>query len=86
MAQAAQKPTPASEFCRNFGRYKDKAIEAGSVPVSSNGRPVGAYLSQTEYERYLDLKARETQIHSIDAMPEDLLADIANAEHGVISE
>ena len=39
MAQSAQKITPASEFCRNFGRYKDEAISKGAVEVSSNGRP-----------------------------------------------
>lgn len=86
MAQSAQKSTPASDFCRNFGRYKDEAIAIGAVEVSSNGRPVGAYLSQIEYEHYLALKRRETKIHSINDMPDDILGEIKNAEHGVITE
>lgn len=85
MAQTAQKTTPASEFCRNFGRYKDEAISAGVVEVSSNGRPVGAYLSQIEYERYLALKRMETAVHSIDDLSDDILSDIENAEHGVVA-
>lgn len=86
MAQTAKQTTPASEFCRNFGRYKDEAIEKGAVPVSSNGRPVGAYLSQSEYEAYLSLKRRETQVLTIDNLPRDVLEDIKAAEHGIISE
>jgi prevent-host-death family protein len=52
------EPVPASEFSRNFGRYKDQATADRVVEVSSNGRPIGAFLSQAEYEHYLRLKAR----------------------------
>jgi len=86
MAQSAQKITPASEFCRNFGRYKDEAISKGAVEVSSNGRPVGAYLSQSEYEHFLVLKRRETQVHTIDNLPQGILEDIENAKFGIIAE
>ncbi len=86
MAETMKQTTPASEFCRNFGRYKDEAIARGSVPVSSNGRPVGAYLSQSEYEAYLSLKRRETQILKIDKLPKDVIEDIRSAQHGVMSE
>lgn len=86
MAQASQKVTPASEFCRNFGRYKDEAIASGAVEVSSNGRPVGAFLSQIEYEKYQALKRRETTVYSLENLPNDILEDIEKTEHGVISE
>ena len=86
MSQSTQKVTPASAFCRNFGRYKDEAIASGAVAVSSNGRPVGAYLSQFEYERYLTLKRRETQVHSIDNLSDDILSDIEGAQHGIVAE
>lgn len=56
MASRPRRPIPAATFGRNFGRYKDQAISDGVVEVSSNGRPVGAYLSQEEYERYLAFK------------------------------
>jgi len=86
MAQTSQDTTPASEFCRNFGRYKDEAIASGAVAVSSNGRPVGAYLSQIEYEHYLALKRRETQVHLIDDLSDDIITDIQGAQHGVLAE
>jgi prevent-host-death family protein len=75
---------PASEFSRNFGRYKDLATADRVVEVSSNGRPVGAFLSQTEYERYLRLRARETRTIRIDEMPDDLVRDLERAEYGVV--
>jgi len=86
MSVPQPKSTPASEFCRDFGRYKDEAIEQGAIPVSSNGRPVGAYLSQREFEHYQSLKRRETKVHKIDELPDTLVEDIENAEYGVLSE
>ncbi|MAW82663.1 MAG: hypothetical protein CMI63_20700 [Parvularcula sp.] len=76
---------PASEFSRNFGRYKDLATAERVVEVSSNGRPIGAFLSQAEYERYLRLKGRETRNVKIDDLPEDLIRDLERAEYGVVS-
>ena len=52
MASQPQRPIPAAAFGRNFGRYRDKAIEEGVVEITSNGRPVGAYLSQKQYEQF----------------------------------
>lgn len=42
------EPVPATEFTKNFGRYRDKAFAERVVEVSSNGRPIGAFLSQAE--------------------------------------
>jgi len=78
------EPIPASEFSRNFGRYKDQATADRVVEVSSNGRPIGAFLSQAEYEHYLRLKARETQNVRIDDLPAELVRDLERAEYGVI--
>ena len=58
MAAKPQRPIPAATFGRNFGRYKDQAIADGVVEVSSNGRPVGAFLSQEEYEAFKELKRK----------------------------
>lgn len=77
---------PASEFSRNFGRYQDQAIEERVLEISSNGRQVGAFLSQAEYERYLKLKARETSVVKIDDVPESLVRDIERAEYGAVDE
>ena len=59
MAEPPRRPIPAAIFGRNFGRYKDQAIAEGVVEVSSNGRPVGAFLSYEEYERFKALKRKE---------------------------
>jgi len=59
MATKPRRPIPAATFGRNFGRYKDQAIAEGVVEVSSNGRPVGAFLSQDEYEVFKLLKRRD---------------------------
>lgn len=58
MAAKPQRPIPAATFSRNFGRYKDQAFADGVVEVSSNGRPIGAFLSQDEYEKFRDFKRR----------------------------
>ena len=86
MAQTAQAPVPASEFCRNFGRYKDEATANRVVEVSSNGRPIGAFLSQAEYQHYLTLRRREPEVFKIDELPSELIEEIKNAEFGVIAE
>ena len=79
-----REPIPASEFARNFGRYKDQATADRVVEVSSNGRPIGAFLSQAEYEHYLRLRARETRNLKIDDLPEELVRDIERTEYGAI--
>jgi len=61
MASKPQRPIPAATFSRNFGRYKDQAFADGIVEVSSNGRPIGAFLSQDEYERFRDFKRKLEQ-------------------------
>ena len=78
------EPIPASEFSRNFGRYKDQATAERVVEVSSNGRPIGAFLSQAEYEHYLRLKGRETRNVGIDDLPDGLVRDLERTEFGVI--
>ena len=79
-------PVPASEFSRNFGRYKDEAMANRVVEVSSNGRRIGAFLSTPEYEHYLRLKGRETDVVKIDEVSDALAADIERAQYGVIAE
>ncbi len=85
MAQTQSPPVPAAEFSRNFGRYQDKAIADRVVEVSSNGRRIGAFLSQAAYEEYMALKARATQVYTIDNIPDELIEQIGKAEYGVIA-
>jgi hypothetical protein len=56
MKQRKTAPTvPASEFARNFGRYKMRAQRA-AVPVSSNGTLAGYFVAPHEYEQLQKLK------------------------------
>ena len=42
---------PASEFTRNFGRYRKRA-QREPVAVSSHGRIIGYFVSPDEYEEF----------------------------------
>ena len=42
---------PASEFTRNFGRYRMRA-QREAVAVSSHGRVTGYFISPDEYEEF----------------------------------
>lgn len=42
---------PASEFTRNFGRYRMRA-QREAVPVSSHGQITGYFIGPDEYEAY----------------------------------
>jgi hypothetical protein len=42
---------PASEFTRNFGRYRMRAQRA-AVAVSSHGRITGYFIGPEEYEEF----------------------------------
>jgi hypothetical protein len=56
------------------------AIRIRQRPIASSrfratGGPIGAFLSQAEYEHYLRLKGRETQNVRIDDLPEEIARD-----------
>jgi hypothetical protein len=44
-------PVPASEFTRNFGRYRMRA-QRQAVAVSSHGRITGYFIGPDEYEEF----------------------------------
>jgi PHD/YefM family antitoxin component YafN of YafNO toxin-antitoxin module len=46
---ATRKTVPASEFTRNFGRYRMRA-QREAVAVSSHGQITGYFVSADEYE------------------------------------
>lgn len=73
----------ATEFSRNFARYRDEAIEAKVIHVTSHGRVIGAYLSASEAQHYEQLKRRERQSFVVGELPDDIVAAIEAAEYGV---
>ena len=44
-------PVPASEFTRNFGRYRMRA-QREAVAVSSHGQITGYFIGPDEYEEF----------------------------------
>jgi PHD/YefM family antitoxin component YafN of YafNO toxin-antitoxin module len=47
----AHETVPASEFTRNFGRYRMRA-QREAVAVSSHGRITGYFIGAEEYEEF----------------------------------
>lgn len=72
---------PASEFARNFGRYREHALTGDIVRVSSHGRVVGGYLSAKELEHFERLKRREREVLVVGELPDDVVEDITAAEY-----
>ena len=80
---AITRDVPATEFSRNFARYRDEAIEVKVINVTSHGRVIGAYLSASEAAHYEQLKRRERQSLTVGRLPADVVAAIEAAEYGV---
>jgi hypothetical protein len=60
---------PASEFTRNFGRYRMLA-QRGAVAVSSHGRITGYFVGPHEYEEFM--RFRESRRSFVTAeLPEE---------------
>ena len=72
----------ATEFSRNFARYREEAIEEKIIHVTSHGRVIGAYLSASEAARYEKLKRRERQSLVVGELSDDVMAAIESAEYG----
>jgi hypothetical protein len=80
---AGARGVPATEFSRNFARYREQAIEAKIIRVTSHGRVIGAYLSASEAAHYEQLKRRERQSLVVGNLPDDVVAAIETAEYGI---
>ena len=48
---SASKSIPASEFTRNFGRYRMRA-QREAIAVSSHGEITGYFIAADEYEEF----------------------------------
>jgi prevent-host-death family protein len=76
-----EKTVTASEFARNFGRYRDEATAGDVVTVTNRGRVVGGFLSARRLEEYRRLKRRERENLVVGELPDDVIADIEAAEY-----
>jgi hypothetical protein len=64
---------PASEFTKNFGRYKMRA-QREAVAVTSHGRIAGYFVAAHEYEELLKLKSNRTSFATTDLSDEEVEA------------
>jgi PHD/YefM family antitoxin component YafN of YafNO toxin-antitoxin module len=64
---------PASEFTKNFGRYKIRA-QREAVAVSSHGQIAGYFVGAHEYEELLKLKENRQSFATTDLSGEEVKA------------
>jgi prevent-host-death family protein len=69
----------ASEFAKNFGRYKEIA-QREPVEITSHDRPSGYLISEAEFAHYRKLKARTQQAFFVHELPPDVIEDLINAK------
>lgn len=77
-----QHSVSATEFVRNFPRYKDRALSGEIITVKSHSRIVGGYLSPQDLEHYERLKQRERRVLSTRDLPDDIIEEIRKARYG----
>ena len=70
------KHVPASEFARNFGRYRE-AVQREPVAVTSHGRATGYFVSAEAFGEYQELKAMARQVHRTAELPKEYIDAIA---------
>ena len=77
------KTVSASEFTRNFGRYRMLA-QREAVPVSSHGQVTGYFVGPVEYEELIQLRDQRRSFATAE-LPEAKVNAIAgsrmSAEH-----
>jgi PHD/YefM family antitoxin component YafN of YafNO toxin-antitoxin module len=62
---------PASEFTKNFGRYKMRA-QREAVAVSSHGQIAGYFVAAHEYEELLKLRNNRRSFATTDLSDEEV--------------
>lgn len=65
----------ASEFARNFGKYKE-AAQREPVEITSYDRPSGYLISAADFEEYRRLKEQRRQVFHITEFPPELIAEL----------
>ena len=66
-------PVPASEFTRNFGRYRMQA-QREPVAVSSHGSITGYFVAPDEYEEFRRFKQRRRSFATAELSDEQVEA------------
>jgi len=69
----------ATEFAKNFGRYREEA-QREPVAITSHGRTSGYFVSPHEYAELERLRAYERRVQRFEELPEDIARAIAEAK------
>lgn len=78
--QAKPPSVPASEFARNFGRYRVEARRK-AVAVSSHGRIAGYFVAPEDYAEYERMKAQRRTFATADLDGEAVAAVAKSRMH-----
>src|SRR6516164_6899751 len=76
----APKAVPASEFTRNFGRYRMRAQRA-AVAVSSHGQITGYFVGPDEYEEFKRFRESRRSFATAE-LPEEKVEAIRTSRMG----
>lgn len=61
----------ATDFARNFGRYKEEA-QREPIAITSHGRTSGYFVSAKEYSELQRLRQLERHSYTIETLPNEL--------------
>ena len=79
------KTAPATDFAKNFGRYRD-LVQRETIAVTSHGRVTDYFVSSAEYEDYLLVKSMMPKPYAAEELSEAtlraLVARKMDARHG----
>jgi len=70
------KIVPASEFSKNFGRYREMA-QREPIAVTSHERVTGYFVSSAEYEEYVRLKSMLPKAYAVEELSQETIQAIA---------
>jgi prevent-host-death family protein len=70
------KHVAASEFARNFGRYRE-AVQREPVAVTSHGRATGYFVSAEAFDEYQELKSMARRVYRVAELPKEYIDAIA---------
>lgn len=69
----------ASEFAKNFGRYRLLA-QREPIAITSHGHTTGYFMSEHEYREYERLKARARRAYSVADISDQMAAGLEEAQ------
>lgn len=70
------KQVPASEFSRNFGRYRE-VVQREPVAVTSHGRTTGYFVSALAFEEYQRLRTMARRAYKVVDLPKSFIDALA---------